>query len=271
MTAQRQRHRAERRRCAGSALAELPRGARLYAAGRHRRRACVLVDGRSAFANPDVEVLAAIRPGLLTTQGPLVLASSALCAARRTVGQFQQALRPGRRARSIGRPRHHPRPQSHRARGLDRARVGTRPPRVTLAEYLAEFSADVEGFVTLEVVRGLPSAIIASCRRSPPSLSRVRRSGRRLRHRSVHPGCRSSRPRRQLRRHRCSARTQAAVLARCRRRRVLRPAEVLPRYGGAAATALPAASPPRRSTVTAFATARGSHQVRCSTSICCRC
>ena len=31
----------------------------------------------ASYANPDVEVLAAVRPGLLTTRGPLILASSA--------------------------------------------------------------------------------------------------------------------------------------------------------------------------------------------------
>jgi hypothetical protein len=30
----------------------------------------------SGYANPDIEILAAVRPGLLTTRGPLIMASS---------------------------------------------------------------------------------------------------------------------------------------------------------------------------------------------------
>ena len=46
------------------------------------------------YANPDVEVLAAARPGLLTTGGPLIMASSPYAKMGVLVGHLQQALRP---------------------------------------------------------------------------------------------------------------------------------------------------------------------------------
>jgi hypothetical protein len=107
----------------------------------------------AAYANPDVEILNAVEPGLATTGGPLILASSPH--ARRgvlwevfkrhhgaggdpliLVGQgATRTLNPSLPQRVVD-----------RALEKDRARA--------TAEYLAQFRTDVEGFIALEIVEG---------------------------------------------------------------------------------------------------------------------
>src|SRR5215470_14600822 len=77
----------------------------------------------AAYANPDVEILNAVEPGLATTGDPLILVAHG---ASRT-------LNPSLPQRVVD-----------RALEKDRTRA--------TAEYLAEFRTDVEGFVALEVV-----------------------------------------------------------------------------------------------------------------------
>ena len=105
----------------------------------------------AAYANPDVEILNAVEPGLATTGGPLILASSPH--ARR--GVLWEVFR-----------RHHGAggdPLILVAHGASRTLNPSLPQRVVdralekdraraTAEYLAEFRTDVEGFVALEVV-----------------------------------------------------------------------------------------------------------------------
>ena len=107
----------------------------------------------TAYANPDVEILNAVEPGLATTGGPLILASSPH--ARR--GVLWDVFR-----------RHHGAggdPLILVAHGASRTLNPSLPQRVVdralekdraraTAEYLAEFRTDVEGFVALEVVEG---------------------------------------------------------------------------------------------------------------------
>jgi hypothetical protein len=103
------------------------------------------------YVNPDVEILAAVRPGLLTTRGPLVMASSpyakkgvlwdtyrkhygadgasAVLVAKGTTRDFNSTI-----------------PQSEIDRELERDRARN------TAELLAEFRSDLESFVSLEVV-----------------------------------------------------------------------------------------------------------------------
>jgi hypothetical protein len=105
----------------------------------------------SEFANPDVEILAAVRPGLLTTRGPLIMASSPyakkgvlwdtyrkhyggdgspnVLVAKGTTREFNPII---------------PQSEIDRELGRDRAR--------NTAELLAEFRSDLESFVSLEVV-----------------------------------------------------------------------------------------------------------------------
>jgi hypothetical protein len=105
----------------------------------------------SSYANPDVEVLAAARPGLLTTGGPLIMASSpyakqgvlwdvyrkhygpdgapAVLVAKGTTRDFNETI-----------------PQREIDRELERDRARN------TAELLAEFRSDLESFVSIEVV-----------------------------------------------------------------------------------------------------------------------
>jgi hypothetical protein len=105
----------------------------------------------ATYANPDVEILNAVEPGLATTGGPLILASSPH--ARRGVlwEVFKRHYGAGGDplilvAHGASRTLNPSLPQRvvDRALEKDRARA--------MAEYLAEFRTDVEGFVALEVV-----------------------------------------------------------------------------------------------------------------------
>jgi hypothetical protein len=106
------------------------------------------------FANPDIEVLAAVRPGLLTTRGPLLLVSSAYAQS----GVLYDAYRRDYGARGspgilvahgTSRDFNPLLPQSEINRELERDPVRNR------AEYLSEFRADVEGFI--------PRAAVEAC------------------------------------------------------------------------------------------------------------
>jgi hypothetical protein len=118
---------------------------------------CVIAD-EAAFwppsdtsANPDTEILNAVRPGLATTRGPLIIASSPY--ARRGVlwdtyrrhygpeGDSQILV-----AQGPTRTFNPSLPQSVVDRAIERDRTAAS------AEYLALFRADIEGFVPLEVV-----------------------------------------------------------------------------------------------------------------------
>jgi hypothetical protein len=107
----------------------------------------------ATYANPDVEILNAVEPGLATTRGPMILASSPH--ARRGVlwELFKRHYGPGGDplilvAHGASRTLNPSLPQRvvDRALGKDRTRA--------MAEYLAEFRTDVEGLVALEVVEG---------------------------------------------------------------------------------------------------------------------
>jgi hypothetical protein len=105
----------------------------------------------SAYANPDVEILAAVRPALLTTRGPLILASSPYAKTGVLWNTFRRHYCPGGApdilvARGASRDFNPTIPQSEVDRALEADRVRN------TAEFLAEFRSDVEGFVALEAV-----------------------------------------------------------------------------------------------------------------------
>src|SRR6266566_2398414 len=107
----------------------------------------------TAYANPDVEILNAVEPGLATTGGPLILASSPH--ARRGVlwEVFKRHYGAGGDplilvAHGASRTLNPSLPQRVVDRALEKDRT-----RAT-AEYLAQFRTDVEGFVALEIVEG---------------------------------------------------------------------------------------------------------------------
>jgi hypothetical protein len=107
----------------------------------------------TSYANPDIEILNAVTPGLATTGGPLILASSPYAKSgvlwdvyRKHFGTSGDALTlvaygPSRTFNPTLSQR-----VVERALEKDRARAG--------AEYLCEFRSDIEGFVQLEVVEG---------------------------------------------------------------------------------------------------------------------
>jgi hypothetical protein len=103
-------------------------------------------------SNPDVEILNAVRPGLATTQGPLIIASSPY--ARRGVlfESFKRHHGPDGDplilvAKGTSRELNPSLAQTVVDRALERDRISA------AAKYLAEFRADIEGFVRLEVVQ----------------------------------------------------------------------------------------------------------------------
>jgi hypothetical protein len=111
----------------------------------------------AAYANPDVEILAAVRPALLTTRGPLILASSPYAKTGVLWNTFRRHYGPGGApdilvARGASRDFNPTIPQSEIDRALEADRVRN------TAEFLAEFRSDVEGFVALEVVEACTGA-----------------------------------------------------------------------------------------------------------------
>jgi hypothetical protein len=105
----------------------------------------------SSYANPDTEVLNAVEPGLATTGGPLILASSPHARRGALWETFRKNHGPEGDALTLV------------AHGASKVFNPTLPQRVVdralekdhargAAEYLAEFRTDIEGFVSLEVV-----------------------------------------------------------------------------------------------------------------------
>jgi hypothetical protein len=105
----------------------------------------------SNFANPDVEILNAVEPGLATTGGPLILASSPYGKSGVLWNTFRQHYGAKGDALTLvahGSSRTFNPTLSQRV--VDRALEKDRPR--ASAEYLCEFRSDIEGFVALEVV-----------------------------------------------------------------------------------------------------------------------
>ena len=107
----------------------------------------------AAYANPDVEILNAVEPGLATTGGPLILASSPHARRGALWDVFKRHYGAGGDplilvAHGATRTLNPSLPQRVVDRALEKDRA-----RAT-AEYLAQFRTDVEGFVALEIVEG---------------------------------------------------------------------------------------------------------------------
>jgi hypothetical protein len=103
------------------------------------------------YANPDVEVLAAVRPGLLTTGGPLIMASSPYAKMGVLWDTFRKHYGPDGApgvlvAKGTTRDFNQTIPQAEIDRELERDRARN------TAELLAEFRSDLESFVSIEVV-----------------------------------------------------------------------------------------------------------------------
>jgi hypothetical protein len=105
----------------------------------------------ASFANPDIEVLAAVRPGLLTTGGPLIMASSPYAKMGVLWDTFRKHFGPDGApsvlvAKGTTRDFNQTIPQGEIDRELERDRARN------TAELLAEFRSDLESFVSVEVV-----------------------------------------------------------------------------------------------------------------------
>jgi hypothetical protein len=105
----------------------------------------------AGYANPDVEVLAAVRPALLTTSGPLLMASSPYAKRGVLWDTFRRHWGPEGAAgvlvaKGTTRDLNPTIPQAEIERELER------DPARNRAELLAEFRGDLETFVSVEVV-----------------------------------------------------------------------------------------------------------------------
>ena len=101
----------------------------------------------SAFVNPDIEVLAAARPGLLTTRGMLIMASSPYAKMGVLWDTFRKHYGPDGAAGVLvakggTRDFNQTIPQAEIDRELERDRVRN------TAELLAEFRGDLESYIT---------------------------------------------------------------------------------------------------------------------------
>jgi hypothetical protein len=123
---------------------------------------CVIADEvafwfNEASANPDSEILNAVRPGLATTRGPLFLISSPYARRGELWRLYQQHFGPNGDplilvAQAPSRTMNPSLPESVVDRAMER------DPASAVAEYLAEFRRDIESFVSVEAVRACVSA-----------------------------------------------------------------------------------------------------------------
>jgi hypothetical protein len=103
-------------------------------------------------ANADTEILNAVRPGLATTSGPLIIASSPYARRGELFATYDRHFGAGGDpsilvAQGASRTFNPSLPQSVVDRALERDASSAR------AEFLAEFRTDIEGFVSLEIVK----------------------------------------------------------------------------------------------------------------------
>src|SRR5262249_44604703 len=114
-------------------------------------------------ANPDVEVLAAARPGLLTTQGPLIMASSPYAKRGVLWDTYRQHYGPqGAPGVLVAKGTTRDFNATIAQEEIDRELA--RDPERNRAELLAEFRSDVAAFVDREVVE----SCAGSYRELPP-------------------------------------------------------------------------------------------------------
>src|SRR5262249_51617593 len=108
-------------------------------------------------ANPDAEILTAIRPALATTGGPLIMISSPYARRGELYSTWKQHYGPKGDelilvAQGSSRRFNPTLPESVVKRALERDEAAAR------AEYLAEFRSDLEAFVSREAVEACVTA-----------------------------------------------------------------------------------------------------------------
>lgn len=107
-------------------------------------------------ANPDAEVLAALRPALATTQGPLIAISSPYARRGEVYANFKRDYGPAGDAailvaKGTSRTFNPSLPQKVVDRAIER------DPAAASAEYLGEFRSDIEALLTAEAVEAVVS------------------------------------------------------------------------------------------------------------------
>jgi len=103
------------------------------------------------FANPDTEVLTAVRPGLITTDGPVLMVSSAYAKRGELYEAYRKYFGPNGApdvlvAFGTSRDLNPSLPQAEIDRALEKDPVRNR------AEFLSEFRDDITGFIPREIV-----------------------------------------------------------------------------------------------------------------------
>ena len=103
------------------------------------------------FANPDTEVLTAVRPGLITTDGPVLMVSSAYAKRGELYEAYRKYFGPNGApdvlvAYGTSRDLNPSLPQAEIDRALEKDPVRNR------AEFLSEFRDDITGFIPREIV-----------------------------------------------------------------------------------------------------------------------
>jgi hypothetical protein len=107
----------------------------------------------SQSSNPDSEILAALRPALATTGGPLICISSPYARRGELWATFDRHFGPkGDRLILVAKAPSRTMNPSLRQSVIDRAME--RDAAAASAEYMAEFRSDLERFLTVEAVRG---------------------------------------------------------------------------------------------------------------------
>ena len=148
-------------------------------AGSPRQKGKLQLVRGHGYANPDVEILNAVEPGLATTGGPLILASSPHARRGALWDVFKRHYGAGGDplilvAHGATRTLNPSLPQRVVDRALEKDRA-----RAT-AEYLAQFRTDVEGFVALEIVEaalGDYREMLPAAERAITELSLIRAGG----------------------------------------------------------------------------------------------
>jgi hypothetical protein len=111
-------------------------------------------DESSGSANPDSEILAALRPALATTGGPLICISSPYARKGELWVTFDKHFgAKGDKLVLVARAPSRTTNPSLPQRIIDRAME--RDPASASAEYLAEFRTDIEAFLSIEAVRAV--------------------------------------------------------------------------------------------------------------------
>jgi hypothetical protein len=118
------------------------------------------------YAEPDVEILAAARPGLLTTRGPLLMISSAYAKRGELYDAYKRYFGPAGPidilvAYGTSRDLNPSLDQAEIDRALEK------DPARNRAEYLSEWRSDVEGFIPREIVE----ACVGDYHELPPNSS----------------------------------------------------------------------------------------------------